>query len=304
MVDRVPEHPGRVRLIPVPGEDNLYDLVREDGATVEGTPLCKATMLPDDVCNTLGLNTKTAEPKDAFTILGQRAKTEIARFSTSGYWTCPAGFRQIDVFMVGGGQGGKNGDIDGNTPLGYGGGGGFAYFIRKIAVSPGTRYSITVGAGGASNLGVGGDTSAFGHTAKGGTSQYDDNHSEMYSAVNPMDGILYGCVGGIGGYVNASKGSYSYGHDGTGGGPGNNSSAFGGKGGQSSPNASYGTSGGAGGIGGGGGGGGSGSQNPAAGGNGGTGGGGGGGGGYCWTGSRGISGAGGKGGNGLVIIYG
>lgn len=73
MVDRVPEHPGRVRLIPVPGEDNLYDLVREDGATVEGTPLCKATMLPDDVCNTLGLNTKTAEPKDAIAKIAELA---------------------------------------------------------------------------------------------------------------------------------------------------------------------------------------------------------------------------------------
>lgn len=66
MVDRVPEHPGRVRLIPVPGEDNLYDLVREDGATVEGTPLCKGTLLPDEVCNTLGLNSTTAVPADAW----------------------------------------------------------------------------------------------------------------------------------------------------------------------------------------------------------------------------------------------
>lgn len=70
MVDRVPEHPGRVRLIPVPGEDNLYDLVREDGATVEGTPLCKGTLLSDDTAAALGLGSQ-ATPNDAFMAIPQ-----------------------------------------------------------------------------------------------------------------------------------------------------------------------------------------------------------------------------------------
>lgn len=40
--DRVPTYPGRVRLVPVPGQANTYDMVRADEPTVEGTPVNKA----------------------------------------------------------------------------------------------------------------------------------------------------------------------------------------------------------------------------------------------------------------------
>ena len=40
--DRVPKHPGRVRLIPVTGQANTYDMVRADEPLVEGTRLDKA----------------------------------------------------------------------------------------------------------------------------------------------------------------------------------------------------------------------------------------------------------------------
>lgn len=42
-VDRVPTHPGRIRITPVAGEENTFDTERADDATVEGTPLNKAT---------------------------------------------------------------------------------------------------------------------------------------------------------------------------------------------------------------------------------------------------------------------
>lgn len=45
MNDRVPTHPGRVKLTPVSG--NIYDLERADEPTVAGTPLNKATFLTD-----------------------------------------------------------------------------------------------------------------------------------------------------------------------------------------------------------------------------------------------------------------
>ena len=39
-VDRVVEYPGRVRLTPVEGVENVYDMTREEGTvTEEGTPL-------------------------------------------------------------------------------------------------------------------------------------------------------------------------------------------------------------------------------------------------------------------------
>lgn len=65
MRDRVPMYPGRVRLTPVPGQDGLYDMVRADRPTQEGTPLNKATLLSDETAAMLGLP-KTATPDDAF----------------------------------------------------------------------------------------------------------------------------------------------------------------------------------------------------------------------------------------------
>ena len=50
-VDRVVEHPGRVRLTPVEGVENVYDMTREEGTvTEEGTPL-NATNLNAEMRN-------------------------------------------------------------------------------------------------------------------------------------------------------------------------------------------------------------------------------------------------------------
>lgn len=42
VVDRVPAHPGRVKLIPVPGQPDTYDMIRADDPIVPGTPINKA----------------------------------------------------------------------------------------------------------------------------------------------------------------------------------------------------------------------------------------------------------------------
>ena len=42
--DRVPLHPGRIQLIPVEGRENVFDVVRADEPTEEGTPINKATL--------------------------------------------------------------------------------------------------------------------------------------------------------------------------------------------------------------------------------------------------------------------
>lgn len=48
MKDRVPAYPGRVRLLPVSGQTNVYDLARADEPLVEGTPISKITLLSDE----------------------------------------------------------------------------------------------------------------------------------------------------------------------------------------------------------------------------------------------------------------
>ena len=66
MKDRVSAHPGRIKLIPVKGEENTFDLTRADGPVEEGTPLNKTTLLQDVTAALAGLGDE-ATPDDVFT---------------------------------------------------------------------------------------------------------------------------------------------------------------------------------------------------------------------------------------------
>lgn len=69
MQDRVSLHPGRVKLVPVAGQENTYDMVRADSPTQEGTPLNKDSLLKDATAALYGLP-NTAVPDDALALLG------------------------------------------------------------------------------------------------------------------------------------------------------------------------------------------------------------------------------------------
>lgn len=96
-----------------------------------------------------------------------------ATFTASGTWTCPAGVYTAFVRVIGGGAGG------GGADYGVGGGGGSAVENTSIVkVTPGTVYTITIGAGGAGGVGIaystgyggsGGNSSALGITGYGGS---------------------------------------------------------------------------------------------------------------------------------------
>lgn len=77
MKDRIPTYPGRVRLTPVSGEENTYDLERADQPTEVGTPINKSTLLSDPVAQALGLG-DTAVPNDVFSLI---AKNCWAKYS-------------------------------------------------------------------------------------------------------------------------------------------------------------------------------------------------------------------------------
>lgn len=111
--------------------------------------------------------------------------TDIARvFVTSGTFT-PSFTGTVEVLVVGGGGAGGGG-------IGGGGGGGGVVYMPAVSVSSNTSYTIAVGAGGApvvysSISGSGGDSTAFGATAKGGGG----------SGVHDSgDGVAGGCGGG------------------------------------------------------------------------------------------------------------
>lgn len=57
MTDRTPTYPGRVKLTPVPGAQNTFDMTLADVPVVEGTPLNKSTLLQDSTAAMMGLDT-------------------------------------------------------------------------------------------------------------------------------------------------------------------------------------------------------------------------------------------------------
>ena len=65
MEDRVSTYPGRVKLTPVSGQENIYDMERADQPTATGTPWSKGSVLPDSVCAALGIP-NTSTPANAF----------------------------------------------------------------------------------------------------------------------------------------------------------------------------------------------------------------------------------------------
>lgn len=79
MNDRISNHPNRWKLTPVTGQTNVYDLERADDPTVAGTPLNKATFLPDAVAAAVEAATGASDvalPADALDALAS-AMTDI-----------------------------------------------------------------------------------------------------------------------------------------------------------------------------------------------------------------------------------
>lgn len=64
MKDRIPLHPGRVKLVPVEGQTNVYDLTRADEPYEVGTPLNKATFFSDETAQAFGLIGDRAVPDE------------------------------------------------------------------------------------------------------------------------------------------------------------------------------------------------------------------------------------------------
>ena len=70
MKDRVPLYPGRVKLVPVAGQENTYDMTRADQPTQAGDPLNKATLWSDVTAALFGLGANSV-PDDGFAWIGK-----------------------------------------------------------------------------------------------------------------------------------------------------------------------------------------------------------------------------------------
>ncbi len=75
MYDRLPLYPGRVKLIPVEGQDNVFDMVRADSPKQDGTALNKANLLKNETAAKYGL-TEDAVPDEVFRKLSDSLKVE------------------------------------------------------------------------------------------------------------------------------------------------------------------------------------------------------------------------------------
>ncbi|MCX6309143.1 MAG: T9SS type A sorting domain-containing protein [Bacteroidia bacterium] len=113
-------------------------------------------------------------------------------------WNCPAGVTSITVECWGGGGagGGAKSNLAANYALGGGGSGG-GYALKVITVTPGTPYSLFVGAGGVSTVPASDGVAA----ASGGASFF----------INATTVNANGGVGGIGKSTTASGSIYGAG---------------------------------------------------------------------------------------------
>lgn len=73
----------------------------------------------------------------------------VQEFTSTGTFTAPSNCQYVEVFLVGGGGGG-GGTAGGAAVASSGGGGGGGQVIKQVLpVTPGTSYTVTIGAGGA-----------------------------------------------------------------------------------------------------------------------------------------------------------
>ena len=210
MKDRISLYPGRVKLTPVSGQTNVYDLERADEPLQEGTPLNRDTLLSAEVASFLGL-AENATPSEALKILA--ADLVYEDINESCTWTVPEDLVGGILFamVVGGGGSGGGGYSSYNA---YGGGGGSGHIAwGTLSVTPGQQIQAIIGAGGTitSNTGNGsnGGQSSFGSlVANGGSCGERMSKSGSVYRGSGGDGGAGGGASGSSGAKNGGNGSF------------------------------------------------------------------------------------------------
>ena len=150
------------------------------------------------------------------------ATNRTTDFTSSGSWVCPAGVYSAEFLVVGAGGGGGGAYCNLVTnAVGGGGGGGGAVKKVTLPTTPGSTYTITIGAkgtGGTSDAGVSG---GYSEVVLSGTTLIRSLGGAGGSGINTSPAIvqvsLVGLAGG-GGYVTSASATDN--SAGTGGGGG------------------------------------------------------------------------------------
>lgn len=230
MKDRIPTNPGRIKLTPVPNQQNTFDLQLVDGATEPGTPLNKATLLSDAAAATVWRSQDVPDDPTPSLALEQLAALlwrPVAAYRTAGThtFTVPDIFNGADyslgVLLMGGGGGGAASTGGYNVTGGASGVLEQRVFRVGTDVNIGASVTVTVGAGGAAvtvsgsdsgSSGGDGGNSSFGALltaagGEGGDAEYNGQPTLPEGGQSPGDGNI-APFGGV--YANGYVGKYPF----------------------------------------------------------------------------------------------
>jgi hypothetical protein len=117
----------------------------------------------------------------------------VRTFTSTGYWTAPAGVSSIQVECWGSGAGGR---LQSGVRAGYGSGGGAYSKANAVPVFPGMTATIAVGTGGASNTN-GNDTYYLSPYYFDGTLQGDHIFCKAVGGLTTAGGSDSDCIGDV-----------------------------------------------------------------------------------------------------------
>jgi len=123
------------------------------------------------------------------------ATNRTVDFTSSGTWTCPSGVYSAEFLVVGagGGGGGADNSVNTRTAAGAGGGGG-AVKIVNLPVTPGSSYTITVGAAGTGGNATAGTSGGFSEVVLSGTTLIRSFGGFGGAGVDATDAIIRGTL--------------------------------------------------------------------------------------------------------------
>lgn len=169
------------------------------GGTATDVSLTPQFTIPDDGddLDAASVNVALEALADRTQFLAQRGVPRCDAFTASGTWKCPAGVTAVLVEGFGGGGGGGGGRTastnTAHTFAGGSGGGGSTLSSRVVPVTPGTTYTVTIGAGGTAGTSNGGDGGDGGDSSLGSLATFPGGGKGWGGAANSTNEVhVYG----------------------------------------------------------------------------------------------------------------